>query len=171
MKPSRFAVALQLFVVFASGVVVGGLAYRLYSLRSQPAAVQGPPMGGRPGRGGPSFRDRYVQEMRERLKLSEQQVARLNEILENTGRRFFDAKKRSDMEIRKLQEDQQAQIRAMLDAGQRDEFEKMLREREAQIKRDIERGRRMMRQGPPPGEGGPPGRPQGERFPPGPGPR
>ncbi len=162
MKPSRFAVALQLFVVFASGVVVGGLAYRLYSLRSQPAAVQGPPMGGgRPGRGGPSFRDRYVQEMRERLKLSEQQVARLNEILENTGRRFFDAKKRSDMEVRKLQEDQQAQIRAMLDAGQRDEFEKMLREREAQIKRDMERGRRMMRPGPP----------QGERIPPGPGPR
>lgn len=171
MKPSRFAVALQLLVVFGSGILVGGLAYRLYSLRSQPAAVQGPPMGARPGRGGPSFRERYVQEMRERLKLSDQQVARLNEILETTGRRFFDAKKRTDMEIHKLQEDQQAQIRAMLDAGQRDEFEKMLREREAQIRRDMERGRRMRPPGPPQGEGAPPGRPQGDRFPPGPGPR
>ena len=170
MKPSRLAVALQLFVVFASGVVVGGLAYRLYSLRNQPAAGQGPVMAGRPGRGGgPSFRERYVQEMRERLKLSDQQVARLNEILETTGRRFFDAKKRTDMEIRKLQEDQQTQIRAMLDAGQRTEYENMIREREEQMKRDMERGRRP--RGGPPGEGMPPGRPQGDRMPPGPGPR
>jgi Spy/CpxP family protein refolding chaperone len=148
VKLSRFAVALQLFVVFASGVVVGGLAYRLYTLRNQAVAGQGPPMGARPGRGGPSFRERYVQEMRQRLKLRDDQVNRLNEILETTGRRFFEAKKRTDMEIHKLQEEQQSQIRSMLDPAQRAEFENMIREREAQMKRDMERGRRP-RTGPP----------------------
>jgi Spy/CpxP family protein refolding chaperone len=157
---ARFAVALQLTLVFASGVVVGGLAYRAYSLRSQPVAEQGPPPGGRPGRGGggPTFRDRYVQEMRDRLRLRQEQVTQLNQILETTGRRFFDAKKKSDMEVRRLQEDQQAQIRAMLDPAQRAEFEKMMQEREAQMKRDFERGRRMRPM--PPGGGGPETRPK-----------
>jgi DNA anti-recombination protein RmuC len=84
----------------------------------------------------------YVREMRERLSLRDEQVRRLNDILETTGRRFFDAKKRSDMEVRSLQEDQQAQIRAMLDSTQAAEFDRMLKEREEQMKRDWERGRR-----------------------------
>jgi hypothetical protein len=150
VKTVRFAVALQLLVVFVSGVLVGGLAYRLYSLRKEPEIQQGPPPAGRPGRGGgAAFRERYVKEMRERLHLREEQVTRLNQILETTGRRFFDAKKRSDMEVRSLQEDQQSQIRAMLDPGQQTEFERMIQEREAQMRRDMERGRRM-RPGPSP---------------------
>ena len=140
MKTLRLSVALQLLVVFASGALVGGLAYRFYSTRVDAApAPKGPQ--NRPGRGGPSFRERYVDEMRRRLNLREEQVLKLNEILEITGRKFFDAKKRSDAEIRSLQENQQAQIRAMLEPPQISEYEKMLRERELQMKRNWERGR------------------------------
>ena len=141
MKPLRFSVALQLFVVFASGALVGGLAYRLYTSRPEaPLVMKAPPRP--PGRGGgPSFRDRYVNEMRERLKLRDDQIHRLNEILEVTGHGFREAKQRSDVEMRALQENQQAQIRAMLDPPQIAEYGKMLQEREEQMKRDRGRGR------------------------------
>jgi len=142
VKPLRFSVALQLLVVFASGVLVGGLAYRLYSTlpEAPPIVAKAPPAP--PGRrGGPSFRDRYVAEMRERLKLREEQVLKLNDILEVTGRGVWEARRRSDLEMRTLQETQQAQIRAMLDPPQISEYEKMLLEREAQMRRDRERGR------------------------------
>jgi len=141
VKPLRFSVALQLFVVFASGSLVGGLAYRLYtSLPETPQVMKAPPRP--PGRGGgPSFRDRYMSEMRERLKLRDDQVHRLHEILEVTGRGFREAKQRSDLEIRTLQENQQAQIRAMLDPPQIAEYGKMLQEREEQMKRNRGRGR------------------------------
>jgi len=141
VKPLRFSVALQLFVVFASGSLVGGLAYRLYTARSDAAMVMKPPPRP-PGRGGgPSFRDRYVGEMRERLRLRDDQVHRLHEILEVTGRGFRQAKQRSDLELRTLQENQQAQIRAMLDPPQITEYQKMLQEREEQMKRSRGRGR------------------------------
>jgi Spy/CpxP family protein refolding chaperone len=141
VRPLRFSVALQLFVVFASGALVGGLAYRLYTSHPEaPTVMKAPPR--LPGRGGgPSFRDRYVGEMRERLKLREDQIQKLNEILEVTGRGFREAKRRSDVEMRTLQENQQAQIRAMLEPPQIAEFEKMLQEREEQMKRNRSRGR------------------------------
>lgn len=144
MRTLKFSVALQLLVVFVSGVLVGGLGYRFYAMRKEPAQLgqQTPPArAGRSG-GGPSFRQRYVQEMRERLSLREEQVRKLNDILETTGRRFTEAKKRSDVEVRSLQENQQTQIRAMLDPPQAAEFDRMLKEREEQMKKDRERGRR-----------------------------
>ena len=141
MKPFRFSVALQLLVVFASGALVGGLAYRLYtSLPEAQPVMKAPPRP--PGRGGGAvFRERYMKEMRERLKLRDDQVHKLSEILEVTGRGVWEARRRSDLEMRTLQENQQAQIRAMLEPPQIAEYEKMLREREEQMKRDRGRGR------------------------------
>ncbi len=145
MTSLRLSVALQLFLVFASGAVVGGLAYRLYEKRME--VPEGPkmPMPPPPGRGGgPSFRERYVQELRDRLKLRPDQLSKLNEILEATGKKFFEARKRADMEVRALQEAQQAQIRALLDPDQAAEYDRMLREREEFMRRSRERmpGRR-----------------------------
>ncbi len=141
MKTLKFSVALQLLIVFASGMLVGGLGYRLYSSQPPSVAFKGGPK--RPGRGGgASFRERYVQEMKRRLALREEQVQKLNDILESTGRKFFEARKRADVEVRSLQENQQAQIRAMLDPPQIVEYEKMLQEREVQMKRDWEKDRK-----------------------------
>jgi len=141
----RLSVALQLFLVFASGAVVGGLAYRLYEKRLEvPEGPRMPPPPP-PDRGrGASFRQRYVQELRDRLKLRPDQLSKLNEILETTGRKFFEARKRADMEIMALQENQQAQIRALLDPDQAAEYDRMLKEREEFIRRSRERmpGRR-----------------------------
>jgi Spy/CpxP family protein refolding chaperone len=140
VRPLKLAVALQLILVFASGALVGGLAYRLYSTRSDvssgPKRPPGPPDRGR------QLRDRYLGDMRSRLKLREDQVQKLVAILDATRHNFFEAKKRSDAEMKALHEDQVAQIRAMLDPAQRAEYEKMLEEREKQMAKDREKGRK-----------------------------
>ncbi|HSW51516.1 MAG TPA: hypothetical protein VLH09_15120 [Bryobacteraceae bacterium] len=140
MATRRLTVALQVLLVFASGALVGGLAYRLYLTRSVDPMVQKLPP--RPPDKGQRFRERYVEEMRSRLDLRADQVKKLEEIMDTTGRKFWDAKKRNDAEMRNLQENQVAQIRAMLDPPQVVEYERMLREREARMKRDREFGRR-----------------------------
>ena len=140
MRPLKLTVALQLILVFASGALVGGLAYRLYSthsdVSSSPKRPPGPPDRGR------QVRDRYLADMRSRLKLREDQVPKLVAILDATRRSFFEAKRRSDGELKALHEDQVAQIRAMLDPAQRAEYEKMLEEREKQMAMDRDKGRK-----------------------------
>ncbi|MFB3778406.1 MAG: hypothetical protein ACE141_12385 [Bryobacteraceae bacterium] len=140
MTLRQLSVALQVLLVFASGSLVGGLAYRLYLTRSEDPMVRKLPPP--PPEKGRRFRERYLSEMRSRLDLRDDQVKKLEAIMEATGRKFWEAKKRNDAEMRLLQEDQVAQIRAMLNPSQLSEYEKMLREREEQMKRDREFGRR-----------------------------
>ncbi len=140
MKPLRLSVALQLLLVFASGALVGGLAYRLYSTRG--ALADSPKKQPPPGDRGRQFRERYIQEMRSRLKLRDDQVQKLTQIMDATSHRFLAAKKQSDVAMKSLHEDQIAQIRAMLDPPQVAEYQKMLEEREKQMARDREKGRR-----------------------------
>jgi hypothetical protein len=138
VKPFKLSVALQVLLLFASGALVGVLAYRLYSTHSEPPIVRkGPP----PPERGKKFRERYLSEMRSRLHLNAGQTKQLDEIMEATGRRFWEAKKRSDAEVRSLQEHQQAQIRAMLGPQQVAEYEKMLKEREERMRERDMRGR------------------------------
>lgn len=134
MKLSRISIALQLLLVFVCGAAVGGLGHRLYVSRVIPAPV---PSAAKKSGDPASYRTRYVGEMRSRLNLSTTQVDRLNDILDASRTKVTDWRKRSDQEMKELQEDQQARIRALLDLKQAAEYEKMLadRERERQQRR------------------------------------
>lgn len=138
MKFSRISIALQLLLVFVCGAAVGGLGHRLYVSRATPAPA--PSVAKKTGDPA-SYRKRYVGEMRSRLNLSTTQVDRLNEILDASRTKVTDWRKRSDQEMKELQEDQQTKIRALLDQTQAAEYEKMLAERE--------RERQQRRQRPP----------------------
>ena len=127
MKFSRISIALQLLLVFVCGAAVGGLGHRFYVSRATPAPV---PLAAKKTGDPASYRTRYVGEMRSRLNLSTTQVDRLNEILDASRTKVTDWRKRSDLEMRELQEDQQTKIRALLDQKQAAEYEKMLAERE-----------------------------------------
>jgi hypothetical protein len=136
VKLSRISIALQLLLVFACGAAVGGLGHRLYVTRATPAPA---PAAAKRISDPASYRNRYVGEMRSRLTLSTPQVDKLNEILDASRTKVTDWRKRSDLEMRELQEDQQTKIRAMLDQKQAAEYEKMLAER------DRERQKRRQR--------------------------
>ncbi len=138
MRPFKLSVAVQVLLVFASGALVGGLGFRFYTHRSAPrppAETRKRPDGFR------QFRQRYMNEMSKRLTLRADQVQQLSEIMDSSEHRFGELRKRINGEVRKhmggevkaIQQEQQDKIRAILDASQRTEYEKMLAERAKQM--------------------------------------
>ncbi len=125
MRPSKATAAVYVALVFLSGVLVGGFGYRLYSASSVNAAR---------ARSSEDYRVRYVTEMRNRLKLNEQQVEELNAILDATRERWREVRERYKPEMKSIQDEQVERIRAILDPAQRTEYEKMRAEREERSK-------------------------------------
>jgi len=127
MKPFRLRVLIYLTLVFLSGVLVGALGHRFYTVQAVTAKSRPP--------GPEEMRRQYVEDLRTRLKLRPDQLQRLTEILEATGKRFHEMRKKWSPEMRAIQEDQTNSIRAILDEAQRAEYEKMRQERERRRQR------------------------------------
>lgn len=115
MRPLKFPVVVYLVLLFFSGVVVGALAYRLYSPRPVRSS---------------EFRQKYVDEMRSRLKLNGEQVIRLEEILNATESRYREVRERMKPEMTAIQQEHVGKVRAILNEVQQAEYEKMREERE-----------------------------------------
>jgi hypothetical protein len=133
--PKRFSAALSLLLVFLSGALVGALAYRAYTVNPNRSAAA-------PRQPGPEdFRKRYVDDMRAKLQLDDQQAVQLEQILDETGASV----RKNWLEYHKLNEDlhsnQVARITAMLRPDQRPLYEKLRQEREQQMQRDRDHDR------------------------------
>ncbi len=118
----RFPIVLYLLLVFVSGVIVGVLAHNLYSAHAVRAE--------RRPRSAEEYRRKYVEEMTARLKLTDLQVRRLNEILDETRVRYREVRERVTPDFKAIQERQVEQIRALLKPEQLTEYEKIRAERE-----------------------------------------
>jgi len=137
VKRAKYWVILQLLGVFASGLVVGALAYRFYDLR------QTPPEARLKKEGPAAFRARFIQTMRERLKLDEEQVRRLDQIMDASRKRVDEVRRRADAEVRRLMapemeailKDQRAAIEGILNEEQRVEYARMLEERRLEMEK------------------------------------
>ncbi len=121
MGRSRISIVLYLALVFLSGVVVGAVGHRLYTMQTVSAAKARHPSP-------EEYRRRYLQEMQTRLKLTEEQVRKIDAVLDETRDRFR-------AEVRAMQEDQARRVRAILNPEQQEEYEKMRRERDERRKR------------------------------------
>ncbi len=118
MRRSRLNVALYVGLIFASGVLVGVFGHRLYMVKT--VIAKGPE----------EWRKQYMTDMQKRLNLRRDQVTQLNAVLDETRTRFHEVHEKSRPEMESIKSQQQAKIRAILDEGQRAEYEKMRRERE-----------------------------------------
>lgn len=123
MKRSSLIVALLL--VFLSGLVVGAVGYRLYT--AEPAAATTTERRPSPE----EYRRRYVEMMKTRLRLTDEQLAQLNAILDETHELFKKYEEKSKAEKQAIREHQIAKINAMLTEEQRAEYAKIRAEREA----------------------------------------
>ena len=121
---SVFSTRLYLALVFLSGILVGGFAVRLYTMSSVSASVN--------PRNPEEFKRRYIEEMRSRLHLSDQQVTQLGPILDETRQRYREFHERYKPELKAIQNQQVGKIRSILTEGQQPEYSKMLDEREKQ---------------------------------------
>jgi len=122
MRRSSLITGIYLLLLFLSGVAVGAFGLRLYTLNSVNASVN--------PRNPEEFRRRYVGELRARLKLTDDQVARLGPILDETRQRYHDLHEKHKPEMKAVQEDQVQKIRAILTDAQQSEYTKLLDERE-----------------------------------------
>jgi Spy/CpxP family protein refolding chaperone len=122
MKRSSLSTAVYLLLVFLSGIAVGVFANRLYVMNSVSANAS--------SKSPEEWRRKYVEEMRSRLRLSDQQVAQLQPILDETRQRFHDAHERAKPELKAIQDEQVQKVRSILKDDQKAEFEKFRQERE-----------------------------------------
>lgn len=133
MKRSAASLALSLILVFASGVVVGALGHR--SLQQQDQKKERKP------RTPEEYRNAYVSEVRTRLKLNDEQVSKLNTILDETREKYRALREKQRPEMKAIQDQQTNEINAMLTGEQQQEYAKMRREREEKKKAEKEKGR------------------------------
>jgi len=119
---------LYLALLFLGGVAVGVFGHRLYTLNSVNASVN--------PRNPEEFRRRYVAEMRTRLKLTDDQVARLGPVLDETRQRHRELMDKHRPEFKAIQDEQVRRIREILTDSQQAEYTDMLADREKQRQRE-----------------------------------
>jgi hypothetical protein len=124
-KRPNVATAVYLLLVFLSGVLVGVFAYRLYNVRTvQSSARRLPP------RNPEEYRQRVVAELTARLKLTQDQVGKLHQIMDETRQRYREVREKQRPELKEIEDAQHQGIRAMLNETQLAEYERMRAERE-----------------------------------------
>ena len=126
MRRTSLTTGLYLVLLFLSGVAVGAFGLRLYTVNSVSA------------RNPDEFRRQYVAKLRDRLKLTEDQVSRLGTILDETRQQHHQLMEKHRPEYKAIQEEQVRKIRAILTDAQQPEYTKLLEER---AKRRQQQGR------------------------------
>jgi Spy/CpxP family protein refolding chaperone len=135
ISKSKFSAVLYLALVFLSGALVGGMSYRLYSMNTVNAssgATKATPE---------EFRRRYIEGMRAKVNLDDQQVEQVNQILDETRAQFDQMRGKMHVEGQAIQNQQVARITAILRADQRANYEAFRAERE-RIREQMRRQKR-----------------------------
>jgi len=121
MKRWTLPVALYLFVVFVSGAVLGALGYRLYS---PPTAKSAPKLTPE------EWRRQNIEEMRQKLNLTPDQLQKVNSIYDGTHNRFEAAHETHNQVVKQIREDHVSKIREVLTPEQLPKYEQLRAERE-----------------------------------------
>lgn len=129
MRLSRLTIALYVGLIFASGAVLGVFGHSLYAVstvKSNPTPE--------------ALRKKKLAEMQARLKLSDEQFAKINSIYDETRARFHEVRHRMDPEMEKIGKEQREKVRSVLSSDQQTEYEKMLKEQDEHQKQNGGRG-------------------------------
>lgn len=116
-------------IIFSMGAATGVLAHRLYVANTVSASED--------------WRVRYINEMHSRLKLSNLQVDKLNDILDDTRVRVRAVKDEYKPEMLKIKDDQVARIRSMLTPEQASVYTRIVAQQEQKAKEQDARDRRI----------------------------
>jgi hypothetical protein len=122
MPRTRISIALYLFFVFASGILVGIVSYRLYSTNT--ASANNSP------RSMSEFRKRYLDGMRTKVGVSEAQIVAITKTLDDTKRKY-DALAAQEQPLHdKIQQDHIDEIKGLLNDQQKIAYDNWRAERE-----------------------------------------
>ena len=124
MKLNRASIAVYMGLVFASGAALGVFGDRYYAASSAQSTNRGK------GKRMPSpeeFRKMYLTGMQKQLLLSDDQVAKLGSIMDETRGLMDDMHKRQRPEQDEIQHAQNEKIRAIFDTIQREKYDATLK--------------------------------------------
>jgi Spy/CpxP family protein refolding chaperone len=127
VKLSRLTIALYVALIFASGVVLGVFGHSLYSVTS---VQSGPLQRPRPE----EVRKKTLAEMQARMKLTDEQVSKINSIYDETRARVSEVHEKYRPQMDAITKDQRDKVRSILSPEQVGEYEKMLKERDEREK-------------------------------------
>jgi hypothetical protein len=121
MPRTRISIAIYLVLVFASGIMVGLVSYRLYATKTA-SANNSPGMS--------EFRKRYLDGMRTKVGASETQIVQITRELDATKQRF-DALAAEEQPLHdKIQQEHIDNIKALLNDRQKLAYDNWRAERE-----------------------------------------
>jgi len=131
MTRKNLPIAFYLLLVFVSGSVVGALGYRTYNPpTARSVSAPQPPS---------EWRRQYIEETKTRLNLTDDQVAKLTTMLDETEARFHDVRQRENEKIRQIGEEHYQRVRTILTPDQLPKYEKLHEERQAKAKQQEKR--------------------------------
>jgi hypothetical protein len=135
MPKSKLSAFLSLLLVFLSGVTVGGFAYRLYMVKTVLSSKEGP----RPRRRTPEeFLRQRLAEMRDKVKVDDQQLEQIKLIYDQTSQKYDDMHQKMSAEGQVINADQVAKIKAILRPDQIPIYDQLRAEHEAAHKREVQ---------------------------------
>jgi hypothetical protein len=127
VKRSRLTAALYLGIAFLSGAAVGGFG----GWRANTVVAEN---SGERRASSAEMKKQYMADMTARLKLSEDQVNRLSQILDDTRLRLKRVNDKRRPEYTAIQDDHRRQIRDILDPAQKLGYEELRAEWQARAK-------------------------------------
>jgi hypothetical protein len=138
MPKSRFLAFLGLLAIFVSGAISGVFGYRLYMAspvfsHNLPPGLVGTHKG--PGPDPEEIRKRLVEEMRQRVKLDDAQIAKLNKIFDGTRAQFDQIHREMNDRGHAAWDKQVAEVKAILRPDQMLLYDRLRAEHEAARKR------------------------------------
>jgi hypothetical protein len=123
MPRSRISIALYLFLVFGSGILVGIVSNRLYSTSTASANATAPGTMS-------EFRNRYLDGMRTKVGVNEQQIVKITKTLDETKRKF-DALAAQEQPLHdRIQQEHIDEVKALLTPQQIAAYDNWRAERE-----------------------------------------
>jgi hypothetical protein len=123
MKLTRASISLYLALVFASGATVGVFGDRYYKASTEQNNNKGKGRRMSPE----EFRRAYLDGMKKQLVLSDPQVTKLGNIMDETRVLMDDMHKRQQPEQEEIQHMQQEKIRSVFDELQRSKYDDMMK--------------------------------------------
>lgn len=127
MKRNQWTAFLLAALLFLGGAATGALAHRYYSVTTVNAKVPD--------------RQRYLEEMKTRLKLDPAQVSKLESIMRDTRAQMKAVRDSYNPQMLQIKKDHIEHVRAILTANQMPAYEVLVKEREQRAHEQEERDR------------------------------
>ncbi|MDP9169125.1 MAG: hypothetical protein M3N54_00795 [Acidobacteriota bacterium] len=125
MPRSRLGTAVYLILVFASGILVGIVSYRLYDAKTVTATAAAP-------RTMEQYRKQFLNEMRQKVGTNEAQTAQITQVLDDTKHKL-DLLHEQEKPLReKLDRERIENIRAILTDPQKTAYDQWRADRAAE---------------------------------------